>query len=923
MAARRPPVLLGRASEREALDRLLENVRGGQSAVLVIRGEAGVGKTALLHHCARQAAGFRVARIAGVESEMELPFAGLHQLCAPMMGRLGALPEPQQAALGVALGLSSGAAPDRFLVALAALSLLAEVAAERPLLCFVDDAQWLDAASRQVLGFVARRLLAESVAIVFAVRDSTDERELVGLPELALGGLPEEDARALLATVIPGRLEGRVRDRLIAETRGNPLALLELPRALAATQLPAGFGLEGAYPLPGRIEESFLLRLEALPDEARRLLLVAAAEPGDDPLLVWRAAEQLGVGPSAAAADETEGLLAIGERVMFRHPLVRSAVYRSAAVQERRAVHLALAEATDRDVDPDRRAWHLAAAAAGPDEEVALELERSASRAQARGGLAAAAAFLQRAVALTGDSARRADRALAAAEASLQAGVFEVARRLLATAEAGPLDELQRARLDLLRAEAAYSESRGSEAPALLLRAAKTLDPLDPKLARDTYLDAWSAALFAGRLASTGGLHDVSREAMARPRPAGPQRPSDLLLHGFSLAFTEGRSAAAPVLERAARSFAGDDVTVEEVLRWGWLATAAAVMVWDYDTCLAVATRGVGLARESGALAVLAVSVNVLAQAVALAGESGSAASLIAEADGVTEATGTLVAPYGALVLAGLQGREAEAATLIDATIHDATAGGQGTAVQYARWARAVLLNGLGRYQEALAVAQEASDDTPELFVSAWALSELIEAAARSEDTPRARGALDRLAEATSAAETDWGLGIAARSRALLSEGETAERLYQEAIERLGRTRLRPELARAHLLYGEWLRREGRRVDAREQLRIAHEMLAGMGMDAFAERARRELQATGEKLRKRTVETRDELTPQERQIAGLARDGLSNPEIGARLFLSPRTVEWHLKKVFTKLRISSRMGLHDALSSPDREAAPA
>jgi DNA-binding CsgD family transcriptional regulator len=923
MAARRPPVLLGRASEREALDRLLENVRGGQSAVLVIRGEAGVGKTALLHHCARQAAGFRVARIAGVESEMELPFAGLHQLCAPMMGRLGALPEPQQAALGVALGLSSGAAPDRFLVALAALSLLAEVAAERPLLCFVDDAQWLDAASRQVLGFVARRLLAESVAIVFAVRDATDERELVDLPELALGGLPEEDARALLGTVIPGRLEERVRDRLIAETRGNPLALLELPRALAATQLPAGFGLEGAYPLPGRIEESFLLRLEALPDEARRLLLVAAAEPGDDPLLVWRAAEQLGVGPSAAAADETEGLLAIGERVMFRHPLVRSAVYRSAAVQERRAVHLALAEATDRDVDPDRRAWHLAAAAAGPDEEVALELERSASRAQARGGLAAAAAFLQRAVALTGDSARRADRALAAAEASLQAGVFEIARRLLATAEAGPVDELQRARLDLLRAEAAYSESRGSEAPALLLRAAKTLDPLDPKLARDTYLDAWSAALFAGRLASTGGLHDVSREAMARPRPAGPQRPSDLLLHGFSLAFTEGRSAAAPVLERAARSFAGDDVTVEEVLRWGWLATAAAVMVWDYDTCLAVATRGVGLARESGALAVLAVSVNVLAQAVALAGESGSAASLIAEADGVTEATGTLVAPYGALVLAGLQGREAEAATLIDATIHDATAGGQGTAVQYARWARAVLLNGLGRYQEALAVAQEASDDTPELFVSAWALSELIEAAARSEDTPRARGALDRLAEATSAAETDWGLGIAARSRALLSEGETAERLYQEAIERLGRTRLRPELARAHLLYGEWLRREGRRVDAREQLRIAHEMLAGMGMDAFAERARRELQATGEKLRKRTVETRDELTPQERQIAGLARDGLSNPEIGARLFLSPRTVEWHLKKVFTKLRISSRMGLHDALSSPDREAAPA
>jgi DNA-binding CsgD family transcriptional regulator len=924
MAAPRPPALLGRASEREALDRLLEGVRGGQSAVLVIRGEAGMGKTALLQHCAQRASGFRVARIAGVESEMELPFAGLHQLCAPVLDRLGALPEPQQAALCVALGLSSGAAPDRFLVALAALSLLAEVAAERPLLCVVDDAQWLDAASRQVLGFVARRLLAESVAIVFAVREPTNERELVGLPELALGGLCEEDARALLATVIPARLDERVRDRLVAETGGNPLAILELPRALAATHLPGGFGFENAYPSPGRIEESFLARLESLPEEARLLLLVAAAEPIDDPLLVWSAAEQLGIGPSAAAADATEGLLTIGERVIFRHPLVRSAVYRSATVQERRAVHLALAEATDGDADPDRRAWHLASAAAGPDEQVALELERSAGRAQARGGLAAAAAFLQRAVALTADSARRADRALAAAEASLQAGVFDVARRLLATAEGGPIDELQRARLDLLRAEAAYAESRGSEAPALLLRAAKTLDPLDPKLARDTYLDAWSAALFAGRLASTGSLHHVSREALARPQAAGgTQRPSDLLLRGFSLAFTEGRAAAAPVLEQAASGFAGQDVTVEEVLRWGWLATAAAVMVWDYETCLAVASRGVVLARESGALAVLAVSVNVLAQAVALGGESESAASLVAEADSVTEATGARVAPYGALVLAGLRGREAEAATVIDATVHEATAGGQGTAVQYARWARAVLLNGLGRYQEALAVAREASDDTPELFVSAWALSELVEAAARSEDAARARAALDRLTEATSGARTDWGLGIAARSRALLSEGDAAQRLYREAIERLGRTRLRPELARAHLLYGEWLRREGRRVDAREQLRTAHEMLETIGMEAFAERARRELLATGKKVRKRTPDTRDELTGQERQIAGLARDGLSNPEIGARLFLSSRTVEWHLGKVFAKLGISSRMGLRDALPHPDQEATPA
>ena len=921
MAAGRPPVLQGRAGERQVLDRLLDNVRGGQSAVLVVRGEAGVGKTALLRYCARQASGFRVARIAGVESEMELPFAGLHQLCAPMLGRLGGLPEPQQAALRVALGLSSGAAPDRFLVALAALSLLAEVAAERPLLCFVDDAQWLDVASRQVLGFVARRLLAESVALVFAVREPTGERELVGLPELALGGLPDEEARALLATSIPARLDDRVRDRLLAETRGNPLAILELPRDLSATQLPGGLGLLEEHALPRRIEESFLRRLDALPEEPRRLLLLVAAEPVDDPLLVWRAAERLGIG--AAAADETEGLLAIGERVAFLHPLVRSAVYRSAAAPERRAVHRALAEVTDVDADADRRAWHLAAAAAGPDEEVASELERSAGRAQARGGLAAAAAFLRRSVALTRDSERRTERALAAAQASLHAGAFDAALALLAAAEAAPLNELERARVDLLHAEVAYAQNRGSDAPLLLLRAAGRLETLDVRLSRDTYLDAWSAALFAGRLANAGSLLDVSRAVRTAPQPARPARPSDLLLDGFALVFTEGRLAATPVLRRAATAFAGTEVSVGEVLRWGWLATAAAVYVWDYDTCLAVATREVQIARDAGALEVLAVGVNVLGQAAALGGDFARAALLIAEADAVTEATGARVAPYAALVSAAFRGQEADGAKVIHATIAEATAGGQGTAVQYAHWANAVLMNSLGRYEEALAAAVAASEDTPELFVAAWALSEVIEAASRTGKTEPASGALDRLLDSANASATDWGLGIAARSRALLSEGDVAEGLYHEAIERLSVTRLRPELARAHLLFGEWLRREGRRVEAREQLRTAHEMLAALGMEAFAERARRELVATGEKVRKRAVETRDELTAQENQIARLARDGLSNPEIGARLFLSPRTVEWHLGKVFAKLDITSRMGLHDALPSADHEAAPA
>ena len=654
-----------------------------------------------------------------------------------------------------------------------------------------------------------------------------------------MDGLRDGDARALLASELPSMLDERVRDQIIAETRGNPLALLELPRGLTPTQLAGGFGILEAQALSGRIEDSYIRRLEALPADSRVLLLLAAAEPVGDPLLLRRASQRIGI--DDAAVDATEGLLEFGTRVTFRHPLVRSAVYRSANAAERRAAHLALAEVTARSADPDRRAWHLAGAAAGPDEEVALELEQSAGRAEARGGLAAVAAFLQRAVALTDDPARRADRALAAAQASLGVGAFDLARGLLAAADAGPLDELQHARLNLLRAEAAYSESRGSEAPGLLLRAAKTLEPLDLELARQTYLDAWSSALFAGELASTTGLHEVSREARTVPLPGASARPSDLLLDGFAMAFTDGRSAAAPVLGRAAAAFASDDVSAEELLRWGWLATAAAVMVWDYETCLAVASRGVQLARDSGALSVLAVSVNVLGQAVALGGDFGRVAMLVGEADGVIEATGAQVAPYAALVLAGLQGRESEASALIDATIDEATAGGQGTAVQYAHWANSILLNGLGRYCEALAAAKQAGDDTPELFVSVWATAELIEAATRTDETDLAAGALERIEEATAVADNDWAFGIRARSRALLSDGEDAEKLYREAIERLGRTRLRPELARSHLLYGEWLRRSNRRVDARAQLRAAHDLLTAIGMEAFAERARGEL----------------------------------------------------------------------------------
>jgi DNA-binding CsgD family transcriptional regulator/tetratricopeptide (TPR) repeat protein len=904
--------LRGRGDECALLDGFARAVRRGESRALVLRGEAGIGKTALLEYLIASASELTVLRTVGVESEMELAYAGLHQLCAPLLDRLGRLPGPQQQALEIVFGLSTGAAPDRFLVGLGLLSLLSEAADDGPLLCVVDDAQWLDQASALTLAFVARRLLAEPVGILFAAREPGEE--LRHFSELEVLGLRNGDARALLGSAVGFVLDARVRDRIIAEMRGNPLALIELPRGLSATQLAGGFGLLGAAALTGRIEESFVARLKELPEDARVLLLVAAADPVGDPLLLWRAAERLGISRAAAEGPEANGLLAIGERVTFRHPLVRSAMYRSAAPGERRAAHLALAEATDREADPDRRAWHLAAAAPGPDEEVASELERSAGRAQARGGLAAAAAFLQRAVELTPEPAQRSERALAAAQVTVQAGAFDAALGLLRTAEAGALDEFQRARIDLLRGQVAFATSFGSDAASLLLAAAKRFESLDLDLARETYLEAWGAAVFAGRLASGGSVVDVMRAARATPRRADPPRPPDLLLDGLSLLMTEGQTAAGPTLEATVDAFAHDTISTEAWLRWGWMATAAAIAMWDFDGWLAIVRRGVQLARDTGALAVLPILLQSQCQCAAWEGEFRTATSLIAEADAVAEATESHFAPYAALVLGALRGREAEVSGLIASTMKSAAAEGQGTGVQFAQWVAGILYNGLGRYDEALAAAQQASDVITEPMAT-WALPELIEAATRTGQMARAVEALQRLVAVTSASDSDWGLGIQARTRALVSEGEDAERSYKEAIERLGRTRLRPELARAHLLYGEWLRREGRRVDARAQLRTAYERFTAIGMEAFAERARKELLATGETVRRRSEEVRDELTVQERHVAQLARDGLSNLEIGARLFISPRTVKYHLQKVFTKLDIKSRSELHRVLPS--------
>ena len=913
--------LSGRQAECDRLDQLLADARAGQSAVLVLHGEPGIGKTALLDYAARRAAGFQVVRATGVESEMELPFAGLHQLCGAMLEGLERLPPPQRDALGTAFGVSSGARPDRFLMGLAVLSLLSEAAEERPLLCLVDDAQWLDVSSAQVLAFVARRLGADSVVLLFAEREPGGLDALARLPDLPLPGLPDELARALLESVVPAPLDERVRDRILTETHGNPLALLELPRGLSPATLAGGFGLPGGQLLPGRIEASFRRRVQELPAATQRLLLVAAAEPTGEPILLWRAAAVLGVPAEALTPAESDGLLEIGAHIVFRHSLLRSAVYRAAAAEERRSAHGALAAATDAETDPDRRAWHRAHATLMPDEDVAWELERSAGRAQARGGLAAAAAFLQRAAVLTPDPSLRAKRALEAARAKQLAGAPHEASMLLATAAAGPLGKLDQAMLQRLRGQIALDTRRGGAAVPLLLDAARQLELLDLRLARETYLEALRAASIAGRLG--GGVLEAADAARRARPPQGAPRASDLLLDGLAARFTDGYAASAPALKHALGAVLGQGRTGGHDVRWPWIARRVAPDLFDDDAWHELATRNVQIARDAGALAVLPLALNFLAGIRTLDGSLDTAAALVEEADAIADATGTAPILFGKLLLAGFRGREAQASALIEATEPTGIARGEGVVLTYCELARAVLHNGLGHYQQALGPAESASAQD-ELLVSVWSLPELVEAAARGDRTNLAADALRRLSERTLAAGTGVALGIEACSRALLSEGEQAERLYREAIERLGRTRMRPALARARLLYGEWLRREKRRADAREQLRAAHEAFTAMGMEAFAERARRELLATGEAVRKRAVSPRpEEFTAQEAQIALLAADGLTNGEIGAQLFLSARTVEWHLRKIFAKLGISSRRQLRKALRDAGETGVPA
>jgi DNA-binding CsgD family transcriptional regulator len=898
--------LIGRAREREVLDRLLDGVRGGRGGVLVVDGEAGVGKTALLEYTVKAAREFWITRTSGVEAEMELPFAAAQQLCSPFLELMERLPQPQHEALGVAFGLITGPAPNPFLVGLAVLGLLAEAAEKRPLLAVVDDAQWLDQASARTLAFVARRLVAEKIALVFAAREP---RELLaGLPELRVLSLGHRDARTLLDSALPAPLDEHVLDRIVVETRGNPLALLELPRGLTATQLAGGFGLPAALPLSASIEESFTRRLAGLPNDARRFLLVAAADPVGDPALVWRAAQQLGIPESVAETIEAEGLLELGARVIFRHPLVRSAIYRAAGLKERRAVHLALAQATDPEIDPDRRAWHRAQAASMPDEDVAAELERSAGRAQARGGLAAVAAFLVRAAALTPEPAHRAQRVLVAAGAERDAGDLEAALGLLVDVEAGVLDELGRARVDLLQAQIALEQRRGGDAGRLFLSAASRLEPLDPEVARETYLEALGGAL-AGDVQVVGGAPTVAAAARAAPPATAPPRTADVLLDAFAIRSTDGYAASASTLARALELLLAIDASHEDAGRWlslssGRNSNIVALEMWDDEALHLLAARQVQVAREAGALVHLEFALSFLARSHMLAGELTAAALMIDEARLIAQTTGNPALVNAPMILAAWRGHEAQASELIDATSEEAAAR-RWTSNNYAR---SVLYNGLGRHDAARDAAWEAFGPDP-IGYGSWLLPEVAEAAFKTGDRAQLESALEWLSERTSVISSGWASGIEMRVRALLSDGEDAESLYRQSIEDLSDTRARLELARTHLLYGEWLRRERRRLDAREHLRTALEAFTTMGAEAFARRAERELLATGEHARKRTVDTLDQLTPQEMQIARLAADGHTNRAIAGQLFISPSTVEYHLRKAFRKLDVKSRTQL--------------
>src|SRR5271166_3236384 len=880
--------LINRDLERQALDQLLDAAKAGLSGSLVLRGEPGIGKTALLDYAVGRAGGMQVARLLAIESEMELGFAALH----------------------------------RFLVGLAVLTLLAAAAAEQPLLVIVDDAQWLDDVSAEVLGFVARRVYADGVALLFAVREPAGRRlPLAGLTDLWLSGLADRDARALLTTVAGDFLDDGVAARLVAETQGNPLALIELPSELTEGHLSGGALLPEPVPVGSLLQRRFLRQVQALPPETQALLLLAAADPSSDPALLWRAADARGLSIEAAVPAETERLLTLLPRVAFRHPLIRSAVYHGASVTQRRLAHQALAAASDPELDPDRRAWHLAAASAGRDEQVAAELERCADRASHRGGHAATAAFLARAAELTPDPGRQAARRLAAAQANLVAGA--PGRALTLVKQAAPFlpEPLEQAKAQRLTGAIQMAQGQGHGTLPILLEAARALLPLDPRLGRDALLEAMEAAIFFRRPGSFAEPREVALAARAAPPGAEPTA-ADLLLDGLAARFTDGYEAAVPGFRRAIAA-----LRVSTDLRWFMLGCLAAGELWDLDAQHALASRWAALARQRGALTTLPVAMALLAGAEVSAGRLSAGDAIHAEAVEISAATGNPglmgTDTRGDDLMSAWRGREAETRAAVAAREREALERGVGGGSFIGDYALTVLEIGLGHHQAALPHALRVYRD--DLFMGVFVLPEVVEAAARAGDHGAASAALDRLERRATASGTPHALGLLARSQALMAQADDAEGRYLEAIAQLGASMARPDLARAYLLYGEWLRRQRRRPEARAQLHTALDMLGAMGLDAFAGRVRAELAALGERLSEHGQDPaaerpRESLTAQEERIARLVAGGASNSEVAAQLFLSPSTIDYHLRKVFRKLGVTSRTQLVRALGDPPSAA---
>lgn len=906
--------LLGRSGELATIDALLETVRGGMSGAVVIRGEAGIGKTALLEHAINTASDFRVVRALGIESETNVGFAALHQLLVPFLPRIARLPPPQRNSLGVAFGLALGPTPERFQVGLAALTLLAVAAEGQPLLCIVDDAQWLDLESAEVLGFVARRLQAEGVAMLFAVREPPERPvNFGGIAEIRLGPLAPQDARELLAVVNPNELDDADAQRLLEETEGNPLAILELTAEPVRTWLGRPHEISEPLPVGERLQQHFLRRSNDLSTESQTFLRLASAESSMDPLVLWRAARNLGLDKEAVVEAEAKQLIALGPPLSFRHPLIRSAIYYAMPPPERRRIHAALADATDRRFEPDRRAGHRALATVEPDESVAAELAEQAERAQQRGAYAAWAMFASRAADLSPDPVVRATRLLVAARAWMAAGSLDRAQTALNDAGPALSDPYQRALAQALEGAVRFATGQSADALDFLLQAGRAMAALDAPRARRILLSALEAAAFSRPSATGPVMKAIAKEALARePSVEMSGTAGDLMLRGYATVITSGYRVGGPILQEAIAATLRQGPDPEALHN---LATLAAYSLFDDTSAAALAGDWVGVCRERAALTALPLALQLLAVAELYSGRLEEADVLTVQSLQTAEATGNHgflgVASRGAVFFMAWRGDEAQARELAAQHVAEAQAHGEPYWANFSGFSLSVLELALGRYHAALEAALPTFKDDPP-WSGAWVAPNLIEAAARVGAKGIAEEALKRLSDRAEAGGTPLGLGLLARCRAILADAAEAEALYREAIDRLAGSPTRPELARTHLLYGEWLRRQNRRRDARGQLRTAFEMFSGMGTRAFAARARGELLATGERVRRRTNETQDQLSPQELQVARLAARGVRNQQIASELFISERTVEYHLGKVFRKLDLSSRTQLAHA-----------